>query len=255
MAVNLCRATIDYETTEESLTIVEVSRALLTKLSLDHIEAATLARDSVNVARIVKELGIDGRVHAKTVGDRTYLILKGHAGKRATIRGTRSLIDNPAIAFISVTPRQLLKAATRTSIIQIFAYTTINAIDAIFASEDKQLAHFLGQTAADALKVAAGSSVALVASMATASSMGVSIIAAGPVLVGIAVAVAAGAALDMVDRKYGLTERLIAATDAKLKELHGGLLHVPREFQRQWWRWERWFKDDPQTAMRALFGS
>lgn len=252
---NAARQTIqnrqsDADITKIPLTIIELTDQVLDKLSLDEVERLALLDDAATLARIVSELGIDGQVYPKTVNGRTYLIIKGYAGKRATITGTRYLITNPKIAHISVTPKQIVRGALKISIFQIVAYTAWNAIDAIFVQEDQQLATFLGKTTTDALKVAASASVAAIASMATAAAMGVSVLAVGPLIIGVVVAVAAGAVLDSIDTKYKLTERLIAATDRKLDELMRG----PREFQRQWWRWERWFKDDPNAAMGAIFG-
>ena len=75
--------------------------------------------------------------------------------------------------------------------------------------------------------------------MAYDVARGVSVMAAGPLIVAVAVGLVVGMAVDGVDRKYDLTNRLIAAVDRRLAEFTHEVMKGPREFQRQWWQWER----------------
>lgn len=244
--------------------VLELKRENFTKefwdlLSLDMIEIADLAAQTATIAEIAKELGIQGEVYTKVTNGKTYLIIKGYAGKRATITGTRYLITNPKVANIAVTPKQLVKGALKSTIICVIAYTAWNAIDAIFNTEDAQLAAFLGTTFSDSLKFAAGAGIGALCGMAAASAAGVAVLATGPVIIAVLASVAVGAALDHLDDKYGITERLIAAIDKKLDELYDNAMRGPREFNRQWNQWERYLNDAAldgtlNHALRRMFG-
>lgn len=253
-----------HDVSQQGTIVLEMSKSNFTaefweKLSLDNLELAELAANLVTIGEITSELGIQGEVYTTVRNGKTYLVIKGYAGKRATITGTRYLITNPKVAHIMVTPKQILGNALKSSAIMIVAYAAWNAIDAIFKTEDAQLATFLGKTFTDGLKVAASAGVGALSAMAVASATGVAVTAAGPLIVAVLAGIAVGAALDSLDKEFHVTERLIAAIDSKLNEIYNEAMRGPREFNRQWNLWERYLNDSAANgtlnhALRRMFG-
>ena len=254
------RLSNNYDVSQGELTIIEMDkknfvREFWEKLSLDTFELGMLAFDGSKLKYIIDELGIDGLVKVSVKNGKTYLIIKGYAGKRAVITGTRYLVTHPKVAPMMSTAKQITGNAVKGTSVMLFLYTGYHAIDEIFFQEDPSLSRFLGATISNSLKAAASYAVGALFAMGVAGAVGVSTLAAGPVIVAIVTGIAAGAVLDGLDEKYQLTAKLTAAIDSKLNELAEG----PREFNRQWNLWEKYLKDAAidgtlHYKLRAIFG-
>jgi fructose-1,6-bisphosphatase/inositol monophosphatase family enzyme len=106
--------------------------------------------------------------------------------------------------------------------VTIFLIVPLNILNYIL--DDKQtMFRLLGTTATDLIKVGAG---AAVASLIATSVATITTIAAGPLVVAIAVGIATGFTLDLLDQKFGITEALVKA----LAEVHDSTIG---EFGRQ----------------------
>lgn len=170
------------------------------------------------MAELLNELGLKGQVYYKNVGDKVYVILKGLAGERYNLKGTRYLNTHPEIVRLGlakVDVKTAFKTGVKSSLWVYGAVKAIQAIDMIM--NDGQLkTSFFSEIVTDIPKVAITTVVAAAATGAVAA-IGV------PVAVGVGIVLvvgfAAGIALEFIDKKIGLTEKLNEAADTMWKNL------------------------------------
>ncbi|MEM8813804.1 MAG: hypothetical protein AAGF59_14415 [Pseudomonadota bacterium] len=217
MAEQLVTGQQIFETDTRSITIdevlmyvVEVNDRMAEEFGVDLTSAAAAAIDSTAAATIVRKLGLSGRAYLKDVNGKTYVILKGLAGKRADLTGTRYLSTNPKVAKLAIGSKNLLKGAARMTGIAIIAYSGLRVVEHLLSDGDQRLTQLFGTIASDIVKfaIAAGAGFLVGAAVGTITT-----IAAGPVIAAVIVGIGISILLDRVDRKYGLTETLVRAIE------------------------------------------
>lgn len=188
--------------------------------------AATL--DTATAVKMTSDLGVIGKVVLKSVNNKQYVIFKGRAGTRSIFTGTRYLATNPKVVDMAIgrigTNRAILSGARLT----IFLVVPLNIVNHIL-SDQQTMSQLIGNTATDLVKV--GVSTAL-AALGAATAAALTTLAAGPLVVAIAVGVASALALDALDKQFGLTDALVKALDKAYDNTFG-------EFGRQLNRVER----------------
>lgn len=184
--------------------------------------------DSMTLTRLVNELGISGNVVIKKVNNKSYAIIKGFAGQRKLLRGTRFLATNPKIVDLAIGRVGINRAIASGARLTFALYIPINILKAVL--DDKPtLMKFIGTTATDLVKIGISS---LVASAAAQGVAAMTAFAAGPFVVAIVVGLGVALALDELDKRYKITDSLVA----KMEEITDKMLG---EFSRQWWEAER----------------
>ena len=168
----------------------------------------------------MQDLGLRGRAYIKIVSGRAYLILRGYAGLRSGLAGTRYLADNPRVVHLVVTPRNLARSAARVTGIAVIAYATLRVVEFILHDDDGRLAHLMGTLATDIIRFAIAAGFGFLAAVVAGHIMTV---VAGPLLAGIAVSLFAGYILDRLDRRLGVTESLVAAIEMRLDTVESRL--------------------------------
>lgn len=171
---------------------------------------------------LIKDLGVNGKIVFKAVNGKQYVIFKGFAGNRSIFTGTRYLAKNPKIIDMAIGRIGVNKSVLYGARITIFMVVPLNALNYIL-SDQQTLSQLIGTTATDLMKVGAASAIASIAGTATAT---LTTLAAGPIIVAIAVGVASSLALDALDKKFGVTNALIKAIDNTYDNTFG-------EFQRR----------------------
>ncbi len=167
------------------------------------------------VCREFKSLGIKATEHVGKNGEK-YIHLSGHAGLRSRIMGTRYRAKNPKMLGMGIGQQGLNASVVKGVRFCIVFSIAYRLIESIFKDE-YTLADFIGNITMDMAKTAivAVSSWA-VGSLVTATALvGGSIIAAAVIvlLAGFSVAYI----LDFLDKKYGLSEKLIALLKEEMK--------------------------------------
>ncbi len=191
-----------------------------TARSLSNYAAAML--DTKTTVRLINDLGIKGTVILKNLKGKQYIIFKGYAGNRSIFTASRYLAKNPKVVDMAIGTVGLNKTIKSGARVTIFLIVPLNILNYIL--DDKQtMFSLLGTTATDLIKVGAG---AAVASLIATSVATITTIAAGPLVVAIAVGIATGFTLDLLDQKFGITEALVKA----LAEVHDSTIG---EFGRQ----------------------
>lgn len=176
------------------------------RLAADH--TATILDVHV-VIKLIKDLGIDGRVILKTTNGKQYVIFKGYAGTRSIFTATRYLASNPKVVDMAIGKVGVNRSIMSGARLTIFLIVPVNVLNHIL-SDQQTMTTLIGITATDLVKVGAASAIASLAATATATF---TILAAGPIVVAIVVGFAAGLTLEELDRQFGVTKALIKALD------------------------------------------
>lgn len=167
------------------------------------------ADDSVKLAKLVADLGsIGAQAYVRTYGGRPHIILKGYPGLRRILTGTRYGIKNPKVVAMGLGRTGAISAAKSGGLISIVLLTSYRIIDYVL-TDQATLSRLVGTLATDVVKVG----ISAGASIAAAIVAGGFTLAIGPLLAVVIVGVAASTGLEMLDQKYRLTERVVAALD------------------------------------------
>lgn len=169
--------------------------------------------DAFVLARVTKDLGITGKVIPKVINGKQYVVFSGYPGLRNIFttpiyKANSSKIINMAIGRLGV-----LKAIAKGTYITIFLTIPLTTIESILRDPGNLYALF-GHVAADVIKIAIPSlAMAIVGIGATGSATFVSLPMGAVILIG----VFGGLALNHIDNRYKLTEKLIVT----LEDLEG----------------------------------
>ncbi len=161
--------------------------------------------DAVTIARVAKDLGIKGKIVTKVVQGKQYIIFKGYAGLRSIFTGTRYLATNPKVIDMAIGNLGVGKTILKGTRLTIILTIPINIFKFI-VSDKMTMSQLIGTTASDLAKIAISTAAGSAAAFAVGA---ITTIAIGPLVAAVAVGVLVGIALDMVDDKYGLTDKLI----------------------------------------------
>jgi hypothetical protein len=208
---------------------------------------ATVA-DVLLLRKLALELGsMFAQYRIRDYRGKTYVVLKGAAGLRTRLKGSRYLASNPKIVEIGLGrlgAQRSIASGVRISVVLSLGF---NALDALLT--DQTTWHdFIGRSATDLVKVAAaGLAASAGAAMATAG-VGLSAFALGPIFVAIVFGVGMTLALDWLDERAGITRALIDAIKECEKAVRDQTYHIRRE----WNWWHRTEQSRIEFWMRAL---
>jgi len=221
------KQTLDIFPTEELIKAWELKTGK--ELTLEAGETARILSnyasamlDTKTALRLIKDLGLKGNVVFKSVKGKQYIIFKGYAGTRSIFTASRYLAKNPKVIDMAIGRVGVNKSIVSGARLTIFLVVPLNILNYIL-DDQKTMFRLVGTTATDLIKV--GASAALASLLATSVAT-ITTVAAGPLVVAIAIGIATGFTLDYVDHKLGVTDALVKA----LKEAHNNTIG---EFGRQ----------------------
>jgi len=172
--------------------------------------------DAIVATKILRELGVTGEAVVKNVNGKAYVILKGLPGSRKVLTGTRYLANNPKIVKMAIGTKAVNRSIMKGSIVTLLITIPLSIAD-VCLKDQATTGHLIGVVATDIAKVLISSGVASLAALAVGA---VTTVAAGPLIAAIFVGVAMGVALESLDQRYGITEKLVAAIDKELNSLY-----------------------------------
>ncbi|WP_338804053.1 hypothetical protein WDV76_20325 [Xenorhabdus griffiniae] len=168
-----------------------------------------------NVCREFKRLNITAKTYVGENGKK-YIHLSGHAGLRRLVRGTRYGASHPQMLAMRIGQQGLNASIVKGVRFCIIFSIGYRIIESIFKDE-YTLADFIGNITVDMAKtaiVAASSWIAGTLLTATAF-LGGSIIAVAGIVLAVGIIVTIG--LDLVDKQYGISEKLIVLLKESMK--------------------------------------
>lgn len=173
------------------------------------------AQDVNTLATLVADLGaVASRVEVRNYGGRSHIILRGYAGHREILTGTRYLASNPKVITMGL-GRAGAQAAVRSGgVLTIYLMTGYRVLD-YFLTDAATLTQLIGSLAADVVKVGAAVSAALGAeALAVMIWPSIATLAVGPLVVVVAAGLVASWGLGELDKRFGFTDRLIEGLEA-----------------------------------------
>ena len=212
----------------------------------------SIVLDMKSALDIHKELGL-GKYYEKTYNGRRYIIFKGRPGLRQTLNGTRYRAMNPKVVDLGLGKRGVAKSAVRGTGAVILVFAAVNVLN--YLLNDKfTLSHLIGNMATDVIKAVVSAGAGYM--VASAIAGGATVIAVGPVLVGLAVGIGVGLFLDWADEKWGITDKLVAALQSTGERIQKKADEVKRDVNRNYARFEReliWFLSGGNMTIDSYF--
>lgn len=169
---------------------------------------------------IVSELGFLGKYYLKTYKGREHVIFKGFAGARKVLTGTRYGLENHKILNLKMTKAGMKDAAREGLIFGLLFCTVIDIVDYV-SSDHMTLGELFGTIGTDIAKLLVVTGASYLAGVATAALMGTAVVAIGPVVAALVVGVGLAIVLDMLDKEFGVTEKLGKLCEEGLHRLEG----------------------------------
>ncbi len=167
------------------------------------------ADDAVTMAKLIGDLGgVGTRAYIKSYGGKPHIILKGHAGLRSILTGTKYGIKNPKVVSMGLGKAGAVAAAKQGGIITVVLLSAYRVVD-YFLTDQATLSQLVGTLATDIVKVG----IATGAAILTASVAGATTIAVGPIIAVVVVGNGVSMFLDHLDNHLGITNRVIAGLD------------------------------------------
>lgn len=173
------------------------------------------SRGVYDVIREFKRLSITATEHIGENG-RKYIHISGHAGLRRIINGTRYAASNPQILSMGIGQQGINSGIVKGLKFCILFSVGYRILEGLFKDE-YTLAEFIGNITMDMAKMAIAATVSFVIGsiFTAAAAFSVSIIAVVVVVFIAGLFIAAG--LNHIDKKYGISEKLIALLAKEMK--------------------------------------
>jgi hypothetical protein len=186
--------------------------------SMDRLEAITLTKksfspyaspffDTVTLARVAKDLGIQGKAIPKVIKGRQYIAFSGYPGLRRIFTGTIYSTRNAKIINMAIGAMGITKMATKGGVITL-SLTVPLSIWECYLTDRSAWYELAGSVGADLIKVGTASLLGAIAGIAL--SGGNAYIAFSPIGAAVFISVSVGYLLEYLDKKYQLSEQLVA---------------------------------------------
>jgi len=167
--------------------------------------------------KLVEDLGALGsRVYYKRYNGVLHVIFKGYAGTRKILNATRYLATNPKVVQMGVGKAGAVSRVRGGMVLTLVLVSAFRIVDYVMRDE-ATLAGLIGQLASDVIKVGASAGCAAVIASIAAGVSVISCFAVGPLLVAIAVGFGVGTALDYLDSRHQVTERIVEGMDSAVE--------------------------------------
>lgn len=165
----------------------------------------------MHVVPIAKDLGFKGLVVLKKVNGKEYVIIKGYAGNRSFLTGTRYLGTHPKIMQLAVGKVALKKTIQAGGRLTVYLTIGFELLKLVLGK--KELSECGVTIASDLVKIGIATAISEAISLAAVGTASVGAFAAGPIIVAIAVGIGVTLGLDYLDNRFQLTDRVVAAID------------------------------------------
>lgn len=167
------------------------------------------ADDAATMTKLIGDLGgVGARAYIKNYGGKPHIVLKGHAGLRTILTGTKYGIKNPKVVTMGLGRAGAVAAAKQGGIFTVVLLSAYRVAD-YFLTDQATLSQLVGTMATDIVKVG----IATAASIGAAVVMGGFTLAVGPILAVVAVGFGVSMLLEYADNSLGITNRVIAGLD------------------------------------------
>jgi hypothetical protein len=182
--------------------------------------------DMYALARTLQALGYSKaglQAYLSTIKGKQYIVLKGYAGLRDILSGTKYLASNPKIVQLGLGVKGVANVAKGGLLLGVVVTTGVEFIDWM-VNDQKTFAEMLGNIGYDAVKsgVVTGLAYGAAAGMGALTS-----VAIAPLITFVVVIVVLGIRVNMLDNKYDVKNRVFACLKALPSNLPPGVYSAP----------------------------
>ncbi|ABC31135.1 conserved hypothetical protein [Hahella chejuensis KCTC 2396] len=209
----------------------EIAEKINSGVTIDNVKTAAgfvaPTNDLITVKKVFSELGAKGRAVEKVINGERYIIIKGYAGFREVIKGTKYLSSNPTIISMAIGRLGVEKSIVQGAKLTVVLTVPISVIKYL-VDEQRTLSRLIGTIASDLVKLGISS---VFASAAAVTIGTLTTIAAGPLLAAVVVGVAVSIFLEHIDDEFGLTDALVKLIDDSYDNTVGVLDRILSKFE------------------------
>lgn len=169
------------------------------------------ADDLRTLSKLVGDLGgFATKAYVKTYNGKPHIILKGHAGLRTVLTGTKYGIKNPKVVTMGLGKAGAIHAAKTGGILSIVLLSAYRVID-YFLTDQVTLSQLIGSLATDVVKVGivTGAAIAVASGLVAAGFT----VAIGPIFAVVFIGFVGSMVLSAIDIRYSITKTVIAGLD------------------------------------------
>jgi hypothetical protein len=181
---------------ENTFTPVKASRTVAGYMSA--------ALDFRILVKMVRDLGFIGRVYKKVVNRKTYIIFKGFPSQRTIFSGTRYLASNAKVMDMAIGNAGIKSSVRSGARLTVFLTVPVVILEHIL-KDVFLLSDLVADLASTMVKVGVSGIVAAITGIAVGT---LTTVAAAPLAVAVFFGLAAGWTLDILDDRFGITEKL-----------------------------------------------
>ncbi|KUM53287.1 hypothetical protein [Rheinheimera sp. EpRS3] len=163
-----------------------------------------LGGDMSKLAQLGYALGGLGQAYVKSYNGKSYIILKGHAGLRRVLTGTRYLANNTQVMALGLGKHAAQASVRAGGILTLYLVGAYRVAD-FFLRDEATLTQLIGNLAVDVVKVAITAGVAWGA-IAVGAAIG---IAVGPIAAVVLVGLILTPALNSLDKQFGISDKVV----------------------------------------------
>jgi hypothetical protein len=178
------------------------------------------------LARTLQALGYSKaglQAYVSTIKGKQYIVLKGYAGLRDILSGTKYLASNPKIVQLGLGAKGVANVAKGGLVLGVVVTTGIEFIDWM-VNDQKTFAEMLGNIGYDAVK----SGVVAGLSYGVAALVGAKVaFAVAPLIVFVVIVLAVGVSVNLLDNHYKVKDKVFDCFKALPNNLPPGVYSAP----------------------------
>jgi hypothetical protein len=210
---------------------------------LNALEAVTFAKrniapyvspilDAGTLALVCKDLGITGRAIPKVIKGRQYIAFSGYPGLRTLFPGTIYSANNRKLITMAIGSLGIQNMVKSGGILTICITVPLTILEA-FLQDHATCYDLVGNMASDLIKIGIVSVMGAIVGILIGGIVTYAIVPIGAAII---ISVITGIAINHLDTKYQLTEKLSATledmSDQIAKSMNNGVDHVQRSAYR-----------------------
>lgn len=164
---------------------------------------------ALDVLKLASDLGsASTQVYLKNYAGKPYIILKGYPGMRKILNATRYGVTNPKVVQMGLGKFGAIRSAKVGAVITIVAVVAFRVLD-FFMRDQATIAELVGRLSTDFLKIGVSTLASIGAASFAAGTLVVGSFALGPIVAALAVGVLTTLALEWIDNKLHITDKVI----------------------------------------------
>ena len=184
-----------------------------------------LLGDVARASKLLQELGLRGGYYLREYKGRTYVILKGHAGLRAHLKGTRYLAKSPTVVRLGIGPIAFRNALRFNLVLAFTLYTASSIIDYLAGDNTT-----LEQLAGDLLYNGASTALSVVIGGLATAAVGTYVTMALPAIgAGLVAGFVVGHLMSSLNEEKQITALLAKSLLATAEAFSKGFIDTRRE--------------------------